>query len=96
MAFQLYYSDVCPDTPAFVEKLKELQVDYQAFNINESIPNLKSFLNHRDHEAAFQARKNLGQVGVPALQVSETDFLFTIDELNSYFGGDTHVSTSRD
>lgn len=75
----LYYSDVCPDTPGFIEVLKEKGVDYQEVNINKSIPNLKAFLKLRDNRPEFEPIKDQ-MVGVPVL-LSKDKLYFDANEV---------------
>lgn len=81
MSYFLFYSDKCPDTPAMVEKLKSLGVNYQAINITDSIPNLKRFLSYRDNHPAFDTIKQHGAVGVPVLTDGQDLFIFSPNEI---------------
>lgn len=67
----LYYSDKCPDTPAFLAALASYDLNYQSINITDSMPNLKKFLALRDNRPEFDKKKVLGQVGVPVLETEE-------------------------
>ncbi len=85
MVYKLYFSDKCPDTPAFVTKLKDLGVDYQEVNITVSMINLKAFLACRDKFKAFDEPKEAGQLGVPCLQVAPDHFILSLADLQEYF-----------
>ena len=82
MSSQVFYSDKCPDTPGFLQALDQARVDYEAININDSIPNLKAFLAYRDNHPAFQAVKADNRVGVPVWIRSEEDLVFDVSEIS--------------
>ncbi|MBF6625837.1 hypothetical protein IU402_04535 [Aerococcaceae bacterium zg-BR9] len=81
----LYFSDKCPDTAPFVTVLKELAVDYDEVNITASIPNLKRFLNLRDTQEVFDAKKALNQVGIPVLVTEDAQLIFDETTLREYY-----------
>lgn len=77
---RLFYSDVCPDTEAFIQALNQKGIAYQPININESIANLKEFLNLRDQRPEFRSIKANNRVGVPVL-VTNDQIIFEIENL---------------
>ena len=77
----LYFSDLCPDTPPFVAALAARNMDYEAVNITASMKNLKRFLALRDSDAAFDARKAQGAIGIPVLQLADDSLVFHIEDL---------------
>ncbi|UUX33928.1 hypothetical protein [Fundicoccus culcitae] len=79
----LYFSSVCPDTPAFVAELERLNIAYTAVNITESMPNLKQFLALRDTRPEFDVKKEHNQVGVPVLKLENDALIFDVSELES-------------
>lgn len=81
MAYILYYSDKCPDTPAFVEELATQGIEYQAVNITDSMANLKQFLHLRDNRPEFDERKKWGFVGVPVLHMPNNQLIFDLGDL---------------
>ncbi|MBS4750479.1 glutaredoxin [Carnobacteriaceae bacterium zg-ZUI78] len=81
MAHVLYYSSLCPDTPPFVEALKERNISYEAVDITESMKNLKRFLQLRDERAEFNERKKWGFVGVPVLVTENNQFIFDFNDI---------------
>lgn len=83
MKYTLFYSDKCPDTPAFVEVLQNKKLDYQEINITDSMPNLKQFLALRDKDEAFIASKAAGNVGVPALVSDNGQIILSLTELEA-------------
>ena len=82
MTAKLYFSDKCPQTPAFVDQLKARRIDYQAVNITDSMANLKEFLRHRDHRPEFKAVIEQGLAGVPVLY-DQDQFIFDLDEIEA-------------
>ncbi|TCP93325.1 glutaredoxin-related protein [Cricetibacter osteomyelitidis] len=81
----LYFSDKCPDTPPFVAKLAELNIEYEAANISDYMPNLKRFLAIRDNAPAFAERKAKGYIGIPALVLESGEIIFEPNELERIF-----------
>ncbi|MGO4936793.1 hypothetical protein ACTQ54_04010 [Fundicoccus sp. Sow4_H7] len=79
----LFYSSVCPDTPAFIDELNRLNINYDSVNINESISNLKQFLNLRDNRSEFDEIKASNRVGVPVLQTTNDRLIFDLALLES-------------
>ncbi len=77
----LFFSDKCPDTPAFVATLEKLDIDYQDINITDSIANLKQFLSLRDKSDAFDRVKANGNVGVPSLLTDDGKVYLSIESL---------------
>lgn len=67
----VYYSDVCPDTPGFMEALATKDFTYEMVNITASMGNLKQFLRLRDNRSEFEAKKAQGQVGIPVLVMDD-------------------------
>lgn len=83
MKYILLFSDKCPDTNAFVEKLKQLKIEYEEINITDSMKNLKYFLKLRDERPEYKIKKEQGYVGIPALIISEEKIIFDICELEN-------------
>lgn len=71
---RLFYSDKCPQTEPFMAQLDQHQIPYEAININESIANLKQFLQYRDQRNEFDAIRQTA-VGVPLL-IDASDHLY--------------------
>lgn len=81
MKYTLFYSDKCPDTPAFLQKLQEKNIDFQEVNITDSMPNLKRFLQLRDLRDEYQSVRAAGNVGVPTLLVNDERIILSLSEL---------------
>ncbi|OSI11859.1 glutaredoxin [Neisseria canis] len=81
-----FYSSLCPDTPPFDAALQELGVDCEAVNITESMANLKRFLQLRDTADAYASCRGTLSVGVPVLITENGDYVFSPEELMTYFG----------
>lgn len=80
MKAKLFFSDLCPDTPDFVEKLETLRIDHEPVNITASMGNLKQFLKIRDSRREFQAAKEAGSIGIPVLEYDDL-LIFNPDQL---------------
>ena len=63
---KVYGADICGDCRDFKEirQQRGFEVDY--VDITASVMNLKEFLKLRDSEAAFDAAKERGGIGIPA------------------------------
>lgn len=81
MKYILFYSDKCPDTLPFRDKLDSLGFAYETVNITDSMAGLKRFLQLRDRCQAFGEARSQGKVGVPALQVGQDTLVLTLDQL---------------
>lgn len=81
----LYYSDVCPDTKAFLSELNRLGVRFQSVNITESMSNLKDFLVERDNQDVFDEKKANNEVGIPVLITKDKEYLFNGSQLREKF-----------
>ncbi|MBF0710774.1 MULTISPECIES: glutaredoxin [unclassified Gemella] len=80
--YTLYFSDLCPDTAAFVAELKEQGIDYEEVNITASMDNLKRFLKLRDTRPEFEMRKLWGFIGIPVLVQPNDTLIFELNDLN--------------
>lgn len=80
MKTKLFFSDLCPDTPAFVNRLETLGIEHESINITESMGNLKQFLRVRDSRTEFQAAKEAGSIGIPVLEYGDL-LIFNPDQL---------------
>ena len=64
---KVYGSPLCPDCRECEVNFDANQVEYEYIDITASMANLKEFLKLRDHEAVFEAAKENGSVGIPAI-----------------------------
>lgn len=72
-------SDECPYCREMKEALAKENIAYEYVNVQESLGNLKKFLNVRDQNPeAYKAVREGGKVGVPTLVVDEKDVYVTI------------------
>lgn len=81
----LYASMLCPDCPPFIEKLNQLNVDYELVIITDSMMNLKRFLSIRDNRKEFTDIKKNNSVGIPCLVINDKEIIFDIDKLKDIF-----------
>lgn len=63
----VFGSHLCPDCIAFRKNLDHYGVEYKFTDILESLPNLKKFLSLRDSNPVFEAVRNAGGIGIPAI-----------------------------
>lgn len=74
---KVYGSDICGDCREFKALMQERGFEVDYVDITENVLNLKEFLKLRDSNAAFDAAKERGGIGIPAF-VSD-DCQCTID-----------------
>ncbi|MGO1580565.1 MAG: DUF188 domain-containing protein [Peptoniphilaceae bacterium] len=67
----LFVSSKCPDCPEAIEAFNKTDLNYTIVDITESMPNLKSFLKHRDFNPYFDKIKSENLVGVPTIMIGE-------------------------
>lgn len=67
---------MCPDCRECKRNFDLYKIDYQFIDINETLGNLKVFLDMRDHEPVFDRLKAIGDIGLPAI-VKEDGEVFT-------------------
>lgn len=80
---KVYGSEICIDCREFKALMAERGFEVEYVDITENTANLREFLKLRDHEAAFDAIKERGGIGIPAF-VRE-DGAVTLD-LNTALG----------
>lgn len=73
---KIYGSEMCSDCRECKKNFDLYGVEYQFIDINESLKNLKIFLDMRDHEPVFDRLKAIGDIGLPAI-VREDGEVFT-------------------
>lgn len=64
---RMYGSPLCPDCVEAKANLNQYHMQYEFIDITSAIPKLREFLNLRDHNPAFDAVKENGSVGIPAI-----------------------------
>lgn len=80
----LYYSPHCPDCPPVLRDLVADDADVEYVDITGTMLSLKRFLSLRDHCDAFAAKKETGQVGIPALVKNDGEAVyFTWEEMEA-------------
>ncbi len=63
----VYGSSLCPDCRECKANFDANGVEYEMIDINASLKNLKAFLALRDAQAVFDACREKGSIGIPAL-----------------------------
>ena len=64
---KIYGSMLCPDCVACRKALDDANVAYEYLDFAEHLQNLKDFLKLRDREAAFEAIRGSGKIGIPCI-----------------------------
>ncbi len=73
---KIYGSEMCPDCRECKRNFDLYGVEYEFIDINESLKNLKIFLDMRDHDPVFDRLKAIGDIGLPGI-VKEDGTVFT-------------------
>jgi glutaredoxin-related protein len=73
---KVYGSKMCPDCRNCELNFKTYGVEYEYYDINESLRNLKTFLIYRDTEPVFDRLKAINDIGIPAC-IDESGKVFT-------------------
>ena len=74
--FKIYGSKMCSDCINCKKNFDLYNVEYEFIDINDSLYNLKVFLDMRDHNPVFDRLKAIGDIGLPAI-VKEDGEVFT-------------------
>lgn len=64
---KIYGSMLCPDCVRCREELTAAGVKFEYLDFADSILNLKEFLRIRDSDAAFDAVRQGGSIGIPCI-----------------------------
>ncbi len=64
---KIYGSRLCPDCVQCLKELDEAGVEYAYLDFSDSLLNLKEFLVYRENDAAFDAARAEGKIGIPCL-----------------------------
>ena len=64
---KIYGSRQCPDCVQCLKELDEAGVSHEYLDFSDSLLNLKEFLIYRDSNAAFDAVRTEGKIGIPCL-----------------------------
>lgn len=61
----IYGSRLCPDTVEALERFERENIDNEYFDITDDLANLRAFLGYRDTNAAYDAVRAGGGIGIP-------------------------------
>ena len=67
---------MCPDCVQCKNNFDLYSIEYEFIDINDSLKDLKVFLDMRDHNPIFDRLKTIGDIGLPAI-VKEDGEVFT-------------------
>ncbi|MCR4676202.1 MAG: hypothetical protein K5634_03110 [Sphaerochaetaceae bacterium] len=73
---KVFGSKMCPDCRNCELNFKTYGIEYEYFDINENLRNLKTFLIYRDSEPVFDRLKKINDIGIPAC-IDESGKVFT-------------------
>ena len=74
---RIYGSEFCPHCTACKKALDAEGTEYEYIDINKSLRDLKIFLHYRDNDPVFDAAKQGGSIGIPA--IVKEDGTITLD-----------------
>ncbi|MBQ2655385.1 MAG: glutaredoxin [Erysipelotrichaceae bacterium] len=64
---KVYGSEMCPDCRDCEFNFELYHIEYEYIDINKSLRDLKIFLHYRDNDPVFDAAKQGGSIGIPAI-----------------------------
>lgn len=64
---KIYGSMLCKDCVECVDDLKKAEVEFEFLDFADSLLNLKEFLKIRDENPLFDAVREKGSIGIPAI-----------------------------
>ena len=64
---KIYGSMLCKDCVECVDDLKKANVEFEFLDFADSLLNLKEFLKIRDENPLFDAVREKGSIGIPAI-----------------------------
>lgn len=64
---KIYGSMLCKDCVECVDDLKKAEVEFEFLDFADSLLNLKEFLKIRDENLLFDAVREKGSIGIPAI-----------------------------
>ena len=64
---KIYGSRLCPDCVQCCQELEEAKVEFEYFDLSDSLKYLKEFLKLRDSSSVFDAVRAEGKIGIPCI-----------------------------
>jgi glutaredoxin-related protein len=77
---KIYGSMLCKDCVECVEDLKKANVDFEFLDFADSLLHLKEFLAIRDGNDQFNAAREKGSIGIPAIVKEDGSVTLDWDE----------------
>jgi glutaredoxin-related protein len=77
---KIYGSMLCKDCVECVEDLKKANVDFEFLDFADSLLYLKEFLAIRDGNDQFNAAREKGSIGIPAIVKEDSSVTLDWDE----------------
>lgn len=83
---KVYGSEICIDCREFKRIMAERGFEVDYVDITENTANLRAFLQLRDHEAAFDAIKTRGGIGIPAFVKEDGEVTLDLNTALGWIG----------
>ena len=83
---KVYGADICGDCRFFKSLMQERGFEVEYVDITECVPNLKAFLQLRDHEAAFDVAREHGFIGIPAFVKDDGEVTLDLNTFLAWIG----------
>ncbi len=74
---KVYGSPLCGDCMAAVRNFDNDKVEYEFYDIGQSLRRMAEFLKYRDTEPVFEKWKAIYDIGIPCIVDEETGAVFT-------------------
>lgn len=78
---KVFVMSTCPDCTAVKEQVKN-NSHFELIDIGEHVRNLKQFLTLRDSNAAFDAVKRKGSIGIPCFVLEDGRVTFSLSDVD--------------
>lgn len=76
---KVYGSDMCSKTRDFKYNLETNNIPYTYIDINESLDNMKEFLQIRDTNKKYNLMKEIGGIGIPTIVLDDGNVILRWD-----------------
>jgi len=83
---KVYSSDICGECKFFKELAAERGIEVEYFDITASVPNLREFLQLRDHHEAFVPVRERGSIGIPAFVREDGEITLDMNTALAWLG----------
>ena len=77
---KMYGSPICRDCVETIETLHQKGISYEYHIITGSTPEMRAFLQMRDHDPAFDSVKEEGRIGIPCFVKEDGTITLSLEE----------------